>query len=84
MPKETQNKEAANALEKGNSNNNKIEKERERKKTKKKYREREREGSRGGQARAEQGLWPSSFSRQQHKLSAQWATVKARKEAEER
>lgn len=83
MPKETQNKEAANALEKGNSNNNKIERERE-KENKKKHREREREGSRGGQARAEQGLWPSSFSRQQHKLSAQWATVKARKEAEER
>lgn len=82
MPKETQNKEAANALEKGNSNNNKIEREGERKKTKKK--QREREGSRGGQARAEQGLWPSSFSRQQHKLSAQWATVKARKQAEER
>lgn len=84
MPKETQNKEAANALEKGNSNNNKIERERERKQQKKKQREREREGSRGGQARAEQVLWPSSFSRQQHKLSAQWATVKARKEAEER
>lgn len=85
MPKETQNKEAANALEKGNSNNNKIETEREReRKQKKNQREREREGSRGGQARAEQGLWPSSFSRQQHKLSAQWATVKARKEAEER
>lgn len=83
MPKETQNKEAANALEKGNSNNNKIERERE-KENKKKQREREREGSRGGQPRAEQGLWPSSFSRQQHKLSAQWATVKARKKAEER
>lgn len=84
MPKETQNKEAANALEKGNSSNNKTDRERERKKTKKTKRERGRRGRRGGQARVEQGLWPSSFSRQQHKLSAQWATVKARKEAEER
>lgn len=54
MPKETQNKEAANALEKGNSNNNKIERERERKKTKKKTKRKRKRGQqrRPGESRA--------------------------------
>lgn len=52
LPKETQNKEAANALEKGNSNN-KNESERENKKSKKRM----SGGWRGqGEARVEQGL----------------------------
>lgn len=53
MPKETQNKEAANALEKGNSNNNKIEREREKENKKKIKRKRKRgQQRRPGESRA--------------------------------
>lgn len=52
MPKETQNKEAANALEKGNSNNNKIERERERKQKKTMRKRKRGQQRRPGESRA--------------------------------